>query len=164
MPPRVFRQTLGHTLDFIRDLDRARNLEDVSEQVLRHVAPFGVEYVLASTFPRSGSNSRQQLGHVLLNRWPAEWLHRYCVEGLCIFVIRPSRVPDRSVTPFFWSELDPFIGDDPLKRRVMDEASDFNLRKGFSAALVTLDGQPVGFSLGWTRSRNPPGDERNVVA
>ena len=32
-----------NTLDFIRDLDRARNPEDVSAQVLRHVAPFGAE-------------------------------------------------------------------------------------------------------------------------
>jgi LuxR family quorum sensing-dependent transcriptional regulator len=146
MPPRAFRQSLDHTLDFIRDLDRARNLEDVSAQVLRHVAPFGAEYVLASAFPRVGSRGRQQLGYVLLNRWPAEWLHRYTSRG---YVFRDPAVAraQSAVTPFFWSELDPFLGDDPVGKRVMDEAGEFNLKKGFTAALVTLDGQAVGFSL-----------------
>jgi LuxR family transcriptional regulator, quorum-sensing system regulator BjaR1 len=147
MPPRAFRQSLDHTLAFIRDLDRARNLDDVADQVLRHVAPFGVEHVLASTFPRAGTNNRQQLGNVLLNRWPAEWLHRFVSKGY-ISVCPASARAQSSVTPFYWSELDPFLGDDPLGRRVMDEAGDFNLKRGYSGALVTLDGQPVGFSLG----------------
>ena len=145
MPPRVFRQ-LGHTLDFIRDLDRARNLEDVSEQVLRHVAPFGAEYVLASAFPRLGSSGRQQIGYVLLNCWPTEWMDRYLSRG---YVFRDPAVlrAQSTVTPFFWSELNPFLGDDPAGRRVMEEAGEFNLKKGFTASLVTLDGQAVGFSL-----------------
>ena len=29
----------------------------------------------------------------------------------------------------------------------MEEAGEFNLKKGFTASLVTLDGQAVGFSL-----------------
>jgi LuxR family quorum sensing-dependent transcriptional regulator len=147
MPPQTYRRSLSHTLDFIRDLDRARNLDAVADQVLRHVAPFGVEHVLASTFPHSGSNNRQQLGNVLLNRWPAEWLQRFVSKGYVSFCPASARA-QTSVTPFYWSELDPFIGDDRLQRRVMDEASEFNLKKGFSGALVTLDGQPVGFSLG----------------
>jgi LuxR family transcriptional regulator, quorum-sensing system regulator BjaR1 len=146
MSSRTYRQSLGHTLDFIRDLDRARNLDDVSAQVLRYVAPFGAEHVLASTFPQMGSNSRQQLGNVLLNRWPAEWLQRYASQGYVFSDPAVTRAQS-AVTPFYWSELDPFIGSDPVKRRVMNEAAEFNLKKGFTAALMTLDGQTVGFSL-----------------
>jgi LuxR family quorum sensing-dependent transcriptional regulator len=144
--PRAFRNSLEHTLAFIRDLDRARNLEDVSAQVLRHAAPFGAEHVLSSTFPSVGSNGRQQLGNVLLNRWPGEWLTRYVSLG---YVFRDPAVTraQSAVTPFFWRELNPIVRDDPAGRRVMDEAGEFNLKEGFTTALVTLDGQKVGFSL-----------------
>ncbi len=104
MPPRAFRQSLGHTLDFIRDLDRARNLEDVSAQVLRHVAPFGAEYVLAGTMPEVGSSYRQQLGHVLLAKWPEDWESRYFSQGreswcASIFLERTgSEITGRSVS------------------------------------------------------------------
>jgi hypothetical protein len=54
MPPRAFRQSLDHTLAFIRDLDRARNLTDVSAQVLRHIEPFGVEFMASTTIPAVG--------------------------------------------------------------------------------------------------------------
>jgi LuxR family quorum sensing-dependent transcriptional regulator len=146
MPPRAFRQSLDHTLDFIRDLDRARNLEDVSAQVLRHVAPFGAEYVLAGTMPESGSSYRQQLGHVLLAKWPAEWVSRYFSQGYLFRDPTICRVKAGAL-PFFWKELDPTLQDDPASRRVMDEATEFHLKEGFTAALVTLDGQSVGFSI-----------------
>lgn len=146
MPPRAFRQTLGHTLDFIRDLDRARNLEDVSGQVLRHVAPFGAEYVLAGTMPEAGTSGRRQLGHVLLARWPAEWVSRYFSHGYLFQDPTIRRVKSGS-PPFLWSELEVSLRDDPAARRVMDEATEFHLVDGFTASLVTLDGQSVGFSV-----------------
>jgi LuxR family transcriptional regulator, quorum-sensing system regulator BjaR1 len=144
--PRAFRHSLDHTLAFIRDLDRARNLAGVSTQVWRHAAPFGAEHILASTFPSMGSNGRQQLGHVLLNCWPAEWLSRYVSRGY-VFSDPAAARARSALTPFFWSELDPIAQDDPVGRRVMDEAGEFNLKNGFTTAQVTLDGQQVGFSL-----------------
>ena len=135
-----------NTLDFIRDLDRARNLEDVSAQVLRHVAPFGAEYVLAGTMPEVGSSYRQQLGHVLLAKWPEEWVSRYFSEGYLFQDPTICRVKAGAL-PFFWKELDPSLRGDPSARRVMDEATEFHLKEGFTASLVTLDGQSVGFSI-----------------
>jgi LuxR family quorum sensing-dependent transcriptional regulator len=146
MPPRAFRQSLDHTLDFIRDLDRARNLEDVSAQVLRHVAPFGAEYLVASTIPKAGTDRRQRLGHVLLKHWPAEWLNRYFSRGYMFHDPIVDRAKS-STTPFFWNELDPGFRDDRTARLVMDEGSEFGLDDGFMATLPTLDGQPVVFSL-----------------
>jgi LuxR family quorum sensing-dependent transcriptional regulator len=147
MPPRAFRQSLDHTLDFIRDLDRARNLEDVSAQVLRHVAPFGAEYMIASTIPKVGANRRQVLGHVLLEHWPAEWMSRYSTRGY-MFCDPAVAHAKSNVTPFFWNEVDPSFKDDPMAHRVMGEASEFGLGEGFMAPLLTLDGQAVLFSLG----------------
>jgi LuxR family quorum sensing-dependent transcriptional regulator len=147
MPPRAFRQSLDHTLDFIRGLDRARNLADVSAQVLRHVAPFGVEHMVATTIPGSHSSRREQLGQLLLNRWPEEWANRYASRGYVAHDATIRRVIS-SPEPFFWSELDPLVRDDLSARRVMDEATEFNLNEGFTLSLQTLDRQAVLFSVG----------------
>lgn len=147
MQPRAFRKSLDHSLAFIRDLDRARNLEDVSAQVLRHLEPFGVKFMAATAIPMVGTKPRDQLSHVLLNRWPPEWLKRY---ASCGYVFRdPAFARIKSdPRPFFWNELDACVLDDPMARRVMDEGSEFGLNEGFTASLITLEGQPVVWSLG----------------
>ncbi len=145
--PRVYRQSLDHTLAFIRDLDRARNLDDISTRVLRHLEPFGVKFLAATAIPTVGANPRDQLSHVVLNRWPAEWLKRYSSRGYVFCDPAFARVKSNP-TPFFWNELDTRVLDDPKARRVMDEGSEFGLKEGFTASLITLDGQPVVWSLG----------------
>ncbi|HEX3496066.1 MAG TPA: LuxR family transcriptional regulator [Methylocella sp.] len=156
MQPRAFRNSLNHTVAFIRDLDRARNFEDVSAQVLRHVAPFGVEFMAATTVPTVGTKPRDQLSHVLFNRWPAEWLKRYASRGYVFCDPAFARIRSNP-TPFFWNELDTRVGDDPMARRVMDEGSEFGLKEGFTVSLVTLDGQPVIWSLGGPHLEIGPG-------
>ena len=104
-----------------------RNLENVSAQVLRHVAPFGAEYVLAGTMPEVGSSYRQQLGHVLLVKWPEEWVSRYFSGGYLFQDPTICRVKAGAL-PFFWKELDPSLRGDPSARRVMDEATEFHLK------------------------------------
>jgi LuxR family transcriptional regulator, quorum-sensing system regulator BjaR1 len=147
MSQQIYRQSLDHTLAFIRDLDRARNLADISAQVLRHIQPFGVEFMAATTIPSVGTSSRQQLGHVLLNRWPEEWLKRYASHN---YVFRDPAFAQAMSKPtaFFWNELDEHVREDPLAQRVMDEGSEFGLKEGFTASLITLDGQRVVWSLG----------------
>ena len=161
MQPRAFRKSLEHTLAFIRDLDRARNLADVSDQVLRHVAPFGAEHLVATTIPGRDSNRREQLAHLLLNRWPEEWENRYASRGYVAHDATIRRVMS-SPEPFFWSELAPYVRDDLSARRVMDEATGFNLNEGFTMSLRTLDQQTVLFSLGGRRLEINP-DTRGVL-
>ena len=147
MQPRAFRHSLNHTLAFIRDLDRARNLEDVAAQVMRHVAPFGVEHMVASTIPGPQSSRKEQLGQLLLNRWPEEWANRYASRGYVAYDATIHRLKS-SPEPFRWNELAPYVRDDVSARRVMDEATEFNLNEGFTLSLQTLDRQTVLFSLG----------------
>jgi LuxR family quorum sensing-dependent transcriptional regulator len=150
MQKRAVRNSLDRTLAFIRDLDRARNLDDVSDQVMRHVAPFGVEHMAATTIPTVFKNARQQLGHVLLNRWPEEWLKRYTARGYAFRDPAFARVKTNPA-PFFWNELNIPASDDPEAARVLDEGAEFGLREGFTASLITLDGQAVVWSLGGLR-------------
>jgi LuxR family transcriptional regulator, quorum-sensing system regulator BjaR1 len=148
LQPRVFRKSLDHTLSFIRDLDRARNLEDVSAQVMRHLDPFGVKFMAATAVPpKIGGKPREQRSHVLLNRWPAEWLKRYLARSYVFCDPAFARVKSNPA-PFFWNELDTCLLDDPMARRVMDEGLEFGLKEGFTVSLITLEGQPVVWSLG----------------
>jgi LuxR family transcriptional regulator, quorum-sensing system regulator BjaR1 len=137
-----YRHSLEHTLDFIRDLDRARNLEDISTKVLRYLSQFGIEHMVAATIPTPDLNRRDQLGHLLLNRWPEEWATRYAARRYVAHDATIQRLMS-SPEPFLWNELVPLVRDNPLARRVMDEATEFHLNEGF-----TLDKQVVLFSVG----------------
>ena len=152
---RVFRHSLNHTLSFIRDLDRARNLEDVSAQVLRHVAPFGAEHVIATSIPRVGATRRQQLDSVLFHNIPAAWVDRYSSRGYA-FKDPAIRRMVSGAAPFYWHELAEDVRDNPAARVVLDEAKEFHLGQGFSTSLLTLDGQGVGFSLCGQHCENDP--------
>ena len=44
--------------------------------------------------------------------------------------------------------MDPLVKDDPLARRVMEEAPEFDLKEGFALSLRTLDQQTCLFSAG----------------
>jgi LuxR family quorum sensing-dependent transcriptional regulator len=131
MPPQTYRRSLEHTLDFIRDLDRARNLEDICTKVMGYLSRFGVEHMVAATIPTPDSNRREQLGHLLLNRWPDEWASRYAARRYVAHDATIRRLMT-SPEPFLWNELEPLVQDDPIARRVMNEATEFNLNMGFT--------------------------------
>jgi LuxR family quorum sensing-dependent transcriptional regulator len=152
---RAFRHSLNHTLAFIRDLDRARNLEDVSAQVMRYVAPFGVEHMVASTIPGPRSSRKEQLGQLLLNRWPEEWATRYASRGYVAYDATIRRLIS-SPEPFRWNELGPLVQDNPNARLILEEAAEFNLKEGFGLSLQTLDKQTVGFSAGGRQTDMSP--------
>jgi LuxR family transcriptional regulator, quorum-sensing system regulator BjaR1 len=140
----VFRQSLDHTVKFIRDLDRARNVEDISAQMVRHLSQIGAEHVIAGTIPADEPNRRRQLNHILFTNYPSEWLKRYFARHYILkdpIILRTKANAD----PFFFDWLAPFTGGDPEARRIAEEACEFNLVKGFSGGLRSLDGQLVGF-------------------
>ena len=81
MPPQINRQSLEHTVRFVHDLDRARNVEDIASKVLQHLAQIGAETVIATAMPNVGINRRQQLSGVLFHEMPSEWVRNYAARG-----------------------------------------------------------------------------------
>jgi LuxR family transcriptional regulator, quorum-sensing system regulator BjaR1 len=158
--PRAFRNSLEHTVKFVHDLDRARNIGDISAQVLRHTSEIGAEHVIAGTFPGAGPR-RQQLSHALFAEWPSEWMNRYASRGYLLKDAIILQAKSRAA-PFFWNELAPIIRANPAARLVMEEAREFNLAEGFTAAIPTLDGQTVGFSISGRHFETDP-DRRGVL-
>ncbi|MGP9822062.1 autoinducer binding domain-containing protein [Salinarimonas sp. NSM] len=140
------RKSLDQTLAFIQEVDRARTHEDVCRALLAPARRFGFEHILAGTIPRPGASRVQQVGHVVLADWPEEWARRYFSHGY-LFRDPAIRRVNANAAPFFWSELEAECAQDAAARRVMDEASDFDLKCGFTVPLVTVEGDVAGFPL-----------------
>jgi LuxR family quorum sensing-dependent transcriptional regulator len=157
MSRKAFDQTIG----FLRGLDRVHSPAEVCALVLRTAQRFGAEYVLAGTIPLPGSSRNQQLSNIVLDYWPSDWAKRYFAHGY-IFRDPTIRGVTTSTAPFLWSELEPVYRDSPTARRIMEEAGDFSLKKGFTIPLVTLEGDVAGFSLAGEHLEIPP-EERGAL-
>lgn len=140
------RKILDQTLEFIRQINRARRPEDICTTLLHTVEEFGFKHVLAGTIPVPGASRRQQETNVLLHEWPQSWWDRYFSRGY-LFVDPAIKRVLNGASPFLWSELQPLCRDDPAAARVMNEAGDFSLRQGFTVPLMTLGGDVAGFSF-----------------
>jgi LuxR family quorum sensing-dependent transcriptional regulator len=91
----------------------------------------------------------------LFQDYPKEWLTRYLSRGYLLkdpVFLRSKSKAD----PFYWDELTPYMDAEPIGRRIVEEAREFGLVAGFSAAIQTLDGQTVGFSVAGHRFEADP--------
>jgi LuxR family quorum sensing-dependent transcriptional regulator len=149
------RPALDRTLEFIRDVDRARSPSEVCAALLGATKALGCQHILAGTIPTPGSTKQQQQANVLLHEWPIGWSERYFSNGY-LFVDPAVRRVISDTRPFLWSELDRLCKDNPAAKRVMNEAGDFQLKSGFTVPLVTLDGKVAGLSLAGERLDMPP--------
>jgi LuxR family quorum sensing-dependent transcriptional regulator len=155
------RKAFDQTIEFIRGLDRANSPAEICAVLLQTARRFGAENVLAGTIPIPGSNRRQQLSHIVLDHWPSDWVHRYFSHG---YLFRDPTIHGvvTKTDPFLWSELEPMYRDTPTARRIMEEAGDFRLKKGFTVPLVTLEGDIAGFSLAGEHLEISP-EERGML-
>ena len=149
------RRNLERTLEFVRSVENAKTPAEVCASLLTTVSQFGLRHILAGTIPTPGSNRAQQEAHVLLHDWPLEWWDRYFSHGY-LFVDPAIKHVLNDTRPFLWSDLDPLCRDDPAASRVMHEASEFRLKKGFTVSLMTLDRTVAGFSFAGERLELAP--------
>lgn len=150
------------TIEVIRSLDRARTPAEVCGTLLESIRPFGAEYILAGVIPMPGASRQHQISSIVLDHWPKEWSHRYFSHGY-VFQDPAIRTVRRSSAPFLWSELKPLYREDAAGRRVMEEASDFRLRQGFTIPVATLEGEVAGLSIAGERLELAP-EDRGVLA
>ncbi|MBZ6075994.1 helix-turn-helix transcriptional regulator [Microvirga puerhi] len=155
------RKSLDQTIELIRRLDRARSPVEICGLLLPILGRFGADHVFAGLIPNPGSSRQQQLSNVILDYWPKEWTHRYFSHG---YIASDPAIRSVSTlpTPFFWNELEPLYRDRPEARRVMQEASDFKLKSGFTIPLATLEGDVAGFSIAGEYLDISP-DERGML-
>lgn len=82
----------------------------------------------------------------MLNAWPEQWSERYFSNGY-LYRDPTIQLVNRGNAPFLWSEIDQVCRVCRVGRRVMEEATEFKLRKGLTIPFATLEGQAVGFSV-----------------
>ncbi|TJV17968.1 LuxR family transcriptional regulator [Mesorhizobium sp.] len=154
---RNWRRKLDETYAFMLDIQRSKTAKDVSEALLSFAGRFGTTSILAGIIPPPSASRREQLSHVLLDHWPAEWTDRYFSKGY-LYRDPTIRLVAQGSRPFSWSDIGS-LGDWPGGRRIMDEAAEFGLREGLTFSFLTLERQRVGLSIAGERLELPPGEQ-----
>src|SRR5690348_16840850 len=126
--------SLNDTLNFIANVERAQTPSAICDAVLQAVKQYGFENILAGAIPRPGANKSQQEAHVILHHWPLGWWERYFSNGY-LFVDPAIHAVMSGISPFLWSDLNPTCRNNPMAMQVMNEASDFGLKNGFTVPL-----------------------------
>lgn len=136
---------LDKTLTFLSEVKQINTPTDLTNAVIRATSEYGVSNVLAGYIPRSGMLPGDQLRHVLLADWPAEWADIYFHNGYLFQDPTIQRVLT-ACPAFSWTELTKSLVA-RSQMLVMDRAKDFALSDGCTVPLVPLDGRHVGFSF-----------------
>jgi LuxR family quorum sensing-dependent transcriptional regulator len=142
----IWRRRLDDTLEFLCRIRGSSTQQEICQHLLCYAGRFGAKNLLAGSIPPPRALKREQVSHVLLNAWPEQWSERYFSKGY-LFRDPTIQLVNRGSTPFLWSEIDEMCRVYPFGRRVMEEATEFNLREGLTIPFATLDGQAVGFSI-----------------
>ncbi|RUW80710.1 MAG: LuxR family transcriptional regulator [Mesorhizobium sp.] len=155
---RNWRRKLDETYAFMAAIQHSRSTKDVGDALLSFAGKFGTTNILAGIIPPRSASRREQLSHVLLDRWPAEWTNRYFSMGY-LYRDPTIRLVAQGSQPFAWRDLGNLGELWPGDRRVMEEAAEFGLREGLTFSFLTVERQRVGLSIAGERLELPPGEQ-----
>jgi LuxR family quorum sensing-dependent transcriptional regulator len=140
------------TFDFIDDLAAAKASSEVYDLFGRKLADFGFTSFAMTDMPPPNSELD---GHIILNGWPEAWFARYVSQHF--YAVDPvARRLRESVHPFFWHEAGEAADLSAAAQRVMDEASEFGLKQGFSVPLHGPNGHQSCITMAGERLAIPP--------
>lgn len=136
------------TRDFIGQIQHARSPAAICEKLLSVTSRFGLSTVCAGTIPPRGTAPQEQVGNLILNTWPAEWLDRYVARNyvdhdpVVVHAIGAGRAMS-------WSEARSMRGGNSrMASEMFGDARSFKLVDGVAFAISTLDGGMVIMSYG----------------
>ena len=129
---------------FLDRVEKADNCAAVGNCLQESIAGFGLETYGVSFLPSLGEDMRPL---VTLCSWPTQWAERYLARRYVFAdpIIHRVRV---SEDPFLWSDV---CSARPLRERsklIMDEATEFGLRAGFTVPIHTLQGMQAVVTFG----------------
>ncbi|WP_048648247.1 LuxR family transcriptional regulator [Nitratireductor soli] len=146
------------TREFIKQIQTTRSPAAICEALLATTSRFGFNAVCAGTIPPAGSAARDQVGHLILSTWSAEWLDRY-VAGNYIHHDPIVIQVNQTRRAMLWGEARSMGGGDAGKvSRLFSEARDFNIVDGVALSISTLDGGSVVMSFSGTSIDVSPED------
>jgi len=139
------------TFDFIERINAAKSIHDVYQLLAVELRKFGFTDFLITDMPPP---DRGLQGHTILNGWSQAWFERYMQEDF--YSADPmARHTHATVEPFFWNEVN--VDQDDLQAlRVMNEASEFGLKEGFSVPILGAEGDLSCVTMGGRRMERQP--------
>ena len=146
MPPVNF----DSTLEIVAQLDAARSSEELCAALLHATSHLGVEQLIGALIPPPAASMEIVVAGVYLSKWPIGWLERYALMGYAdddpmIALVR------RELPIFAWRDAPALIPQSEAGLRVMNEASEFDIRDGVTVSLRTQEGLLGGMSFSGTR-------------
>lgn len=117
--------------DFVTSIKEANDVDAIMREISIAARYFGLDCFAISGLPLPGEKIDP---YFLLSGWPEEWFKRYLTENHVHAdpVIYQTMTSDE---PFVWSETLEHRRLSRLSKRVMDEATEFKMRDGFSVPL-----------------------------
>ncbi|EKF20145.1 LuxR C-terminal-related transcriptional regulator [Nitratireductor pacificus] len=146
------------TREFIDQIQKARSPAAICDALLSVTSRFGVRSLCAGTVPPTGSAGRDQVGHLILNTWPTEWVDRYIA---CDYIFHDPLVHHvhRTQRAMLWGEARSMGGGDARKvSQLFGEAREFDMIDGISLSISTLDGGSVVMSYSGAAVEMAPED------
>lgn len=143
---------VGEAFEIIDELRTLVGIDAISRRLSVALSGFGFHAFLMT---RLLARTEKIDPYILLMSWPREWLHHYSHQGYyghdpvaqsCFATLRP----------FVWSGAS-WDGCDPDgARRVMDEATDFELNDGVMVPMHDLSGRQASLSMATKTLDLPP--------
>lgn len=141
-----WRFRLEETYGLTVEMRECRTNDEVRRCLLKFFQSYGATNLLAGTIPPPNLPGREQLSHILLDAWPADWSRRYFALGY-LYRDPAIRLVRRGRSHFSWHEIGELCSVSPMDRRIMNEAGEFRLRQGITFSFPTLETATFGFSV-----------------
>ena len=124
------------TLDFVQQLQRLTNYDEVCQLIMKELEWFGYSCVTSFSIPGPGSQLKDG---ILLNNRPEEYVDRYAEKNYVMHdpVVKELR---RNMTPYSWGDVREGRDLKKSERAIIDEARDFGARDGFIIPIVSRSG------------------------
>lgn len=146
------QKCLSEAFELIDELRLLTDTDAIAQRLFRALAGFGFHAFLMTHLP---TRTERIDPHILIMSWPREWLHRYGRNGY--YAHDPvAQNCFTTLKPFAWSKAN-WEGCDPTRaRRIMDEASDFDLKDGIIVPMHDLSGRQASLSMATRALDLPP--------
>ncbi len=138
--------SLSETVSLLRQIDKAPSIEQIVSHLAAQLASFGVEAIIASLLPGSGDLCRYNRRFLVMAKISEDWQKHYLRRQYALQDPVVSETLCRS-SGFGWDDEDFLPKRAGRAARIMDEAAENGLRRGFTVPVATIEGAHGGMTF-----------------
>ncbi|WP_367716208.1 autoinducer binding domain-containing protein [Nitratireductor sp. GISD-1A_MAKvit] len=145
------------TRAFIEQIQNARSSVAIVSALTSIAQNYGLNAVCAGTLPGQGTSPGEQVAHLILSNWPAEWIDRYVSRNYIFHDPIVDQVR-QSGNVILWRDVLQNHQGSRTQVQLFREARDFKLVDGIAMAFTTLEGREIVMSFAGERVELSPED------